>query len=67
VHCRRSRTPLSFGVSPFPETRREMIERRRLFDTPVFRWIPARQRVNVDYCAVLRAADRIPESIGTGA
>ena len=52
---------LEFGVSPMPETRRQMIERGRLFDTPAFRWIPARQRVEVDYCAVLRPAERIPD------
>ena len=55
---------LEFGVSPMPETRRQMIERGRLFDTPAFRWIPARDRVDVDYCAVLRPAERIPESLG---
>lgn len=54
---------LEFGVSPMPETRRQMIERGRLFGTPTFRWIPARQRVEVDYCAVLRPAERIPESL----
>ena len=54
---------LEFGVSPMPETRRQMIERGRLFDSPTFRWIPARQRVEVDYCAVLERAERIPESL----
>jgi hypothetical protein len=54
---------LEFGVSPMPESRRQMIERGKLFDTPTFRWIPARQRVDVNYCAVLRAAERIPESL----
>jgi len=38
-----------------------MIERGRLFDTPTFRWIPARQRVAVEYRAVLRPAETIPE------
>jgi hypothetical protein len=52
---------LEFGVSPMPEPRRQMIERGRLFDTPAFRWIPARQRVDVEYCAVLRPAERIPD------
>jgi hypothetical protein len=28
--------------------------------TPTCRWIPARQRVEVDYCAVLRAAELMP-------
>jgi hypothetical protein len=52
---------LEFGVSPMPETRRQMIERGRLFDTPTFLWIPARQRIDVVYCAVLRPAEQIPE------
>jgi hypothetical protein len=53
---------LEFGVSPMPETRRRMIERGRLFDTPAFRWIPARQRIEVNYRAVLLPVERIPES-----
>jgi hypothetical protein len=43
---------MEFGVSPFPETRRQMIDRGRLFDTPAFRWIPAKSRVEVEYTAV---------------
>jgi hypothetical protein len=31
-----------------------MIERGRLFDTPGFRWIPARTRVDTAYAATLR-------------
>jgi hypothetical protein len=54
---------LEFGVSPMPETRREMIERGRLFGTPTFRWIPARTRVEVEYRATLRPADSIPETL----
>jgi len=54
---------MEFGVSPFPETRRQMIERGRLFDTPTLRWIPARTRVEVEYSAVLRPAPAIPESL----
>jgi hypothetical protein len=52
-----------FGVSPMPETRRQMIDRGRLFDTPAFRWIPARRRIEVDYQAVLKNATRVPESL----
>ena len=51
---------MEFGVSPFPESRREMIARPRLFDTPMFRWIPARTRVEVEYRAVLQPADSLP-------
>ncbi len=40
---------LEFGVSPFPETRRRMIERGALFDTPAFRWIPAKTTIAVEY------------------
>jgi hypothetical protein len=54
---------LEFGVSPFPETRREMIERRRLFDIPTFRWIPAASRVSVEYWILATAADAVPESL----
>jgi len=46
---------LEFGVSPFPESRRAMIERGPLFGTPTFRWIPARAIVEVAYTATLRA------------
>jgi hypothetical protein len=54
---------LEFGVSPMPESRRQMIERGRLFDTPTFGWIPARTRVEVEYFAVLRPAERLPETL----
>jgi len=55
---------MEFGVSPFPESRRAMIERGRLFDVPAFRWIPARTRVEVRYRAVLTPADVMPASLG---
>lgn len=54
---------MEFGVSPMPETRRQMIERGRLFETPTFRWIPARTRVEVEYCASLFPAAAIPEEL----
>jgi hypothetical protein len=54
---------MEFGVSPFPETRREMVERGRLFGLPTFRWIPARQSIEVEYWAVLRPAAAIPDRL----
>ena len=54
---------MEFGVSPFPESRRRMVERGRLFDTPVFRWLPARTSLEAEYCAVTRTVDTIPESL----
>lgn len=52
---------MEFGASPMPESRREMIDRGRLFDAPTYRWIPAKSRVEVQYWAVIRDADAVPE------
>jgi hypothetical protein len=54
---------MEFGVSPFPETRREMIERGHLFDTATFRWIPARSQVTADYRIVVLQAARVPDTL----
>ena len=54
---------LEFGASPFPETRRQMIERGRLFDTPTVRWIPARRTVEVEYWMLLRPAAAAPDEL----
>jgi len=54
---------MEFGVSPIPETRRAMIERGVLFDTPCFRSIAAGASIAVEYCAIVRRATRIPESL----
>jgi hypothetical protein len=54
---------LEFGVSPFPETRRQMIDRGPTFGTPGYRWIPARATVEVEYWATLKPADLIPEQL----
>ena len=52
---------MELGVSPMPETRRQMIERGSLFGVPCFRWIPAKSTVRVEYHAFVTTADRIPE------
>ncbi len=52
---------MEFGVSPFPESRRQMIDRARLFGTPTYRWIGAGERIEVSYYAFLRSAARMPE------
>jgi hypothetical protein len=54
---------MEFGASPFPESRREMIARGRLFDTPTFRWIPAATRVSVEYWILTRPSSAIPETL----
>jgi hypothetical protein len=53
---------IEFGVSPFPETRRQMIGRGTLFGEPGFRWIPARTSVTVTYSAFITTAEAIPET-----
>jgi len=55
---------MEFGASPFPETRRRMIDRGRLFDEPTYRWIPAHRSVTVDYRIHVLEADVIPETLG---
>jgi hypothetical protein len=54
---------MEFGASPFPETRRAMVERGRLFDTPGFRWIPARSQVSVEYLCVSTVVETVPETL----
>jgi hypothetical protein len=54
---------MEFGVSPFPEPRRRMVERGSLFDTPTYRWLPAHGTLTAEYCAIVRHADAIPESL----
>jgi hypothetical protein len=54
---------MEFGVSPMPETRRQMIERGGMFGVPGYRWIPARSEVTASYCAFVSIAPDIPESV----
>ena len=54
---------MEFGVSPFVESRREMVNRGKLFDAPTFRWAPAQSRLQLNYCAFLTTRKSIPESL----
>lgn len=54
---------MEFGVSPFPETRREMVERGRLFGSPTYAWIPAKGRLQAEYWICSQIAEAIPESL----
>lgn len=49
---------LEFGVSPFPESRREMVNRSTLFHTPTFRWLGGKARASVSYSAFLDYAEQ---------
>jgi hypothetical protein len=54
---------MEFGVSPFPETRRAMIERGSLFGVPGYRWLPAGKTLSVQYQLFLVPAETVPEAV----
>lgn len=54
---------MEFGVSPMPESRRQMMERGGLFGVPGYRWIPAKSEARVTYCAFVTTASEIPEAV----
>jgi hypothetical protein len=69
-NCSRQHSPwngraiargMEFGVSPFPESRREMVERGLLFETPTYRWLSAKATLETEYWIVARSADRISQ------
>jgi hypothetical protein len=71
-NCSRQVTPwdgrtvtrgMEFGVSPFPESRREMVDRGKLFGVPAYRWLPAKSRIEVEYWICSERASTIPERL----
>ncbi len=54
---------MEFGVSPFPESRRAMVERGHLFGQPTFRWLPALGRLQAVYWIVTGASNQAPETL----
>jgi len=54
---------MEFGVSPFPESRREMIERNRLLDAPAYKWIAAHGRLEAEYWITSQLVDAVPETL----
>lgn len=54
---------MEFGVSPFPESRRAMIERSHLLDTPTYQWLPALGRLEAEYWITSEIAKSIPEKL----
>ncbi|HYZ86551.1 MAG TPA: DUF4432 family protein [Bryobacteraceae bacterium] len=54
---------MEFGASPFPETRREMIERRELFGVPAYRWLPAKGSATAVYRAFAFTSPSVPEQV----
>ena len=71
-NCSRASSPwesrtvtrgMEFGVSPFPETRREMIDRNRLLGAPAYKWIAAHGRLEAEYWIASQIANAVPESL----
>ena len=54
---------MEFGVSPFPESRRGMVDRGRLLGSSVFRWLPARSRLECEYWISCEIAESMPGPI----
>jgi hypothetical protein len=54
---------MEFGASPFPETRRAMVERVRLLNTPTYRWMPAGATLSAEYWIQSRVTDQTPEKL----
>jgi hypothetical protein len=54
---------LEFGVSPMPESRKQTVERGKLFGESTYRWLPAKSRITTEYCVVMNEADSIPETL----
>ncbi|MFL6446714.1 MAG: hypothetical protein ACJ746_03370 [Bryobacteraceae bacterium] len=40
---------LEFATQPFDLPRREMVELNRMFDTPVYRWLPAKSKISTRF------------------
>jgi hypothetical protein len=54
---------MEFGVSPFVESRRSMVERGSFFGVPAYRWLPAASSLTVEYCAFIATANALPETV----
>lgn len=57
---------VEFGVSPFAEGRRAMIDRGSLFGIPTYRWLPANSTATVEYLAFARRSESMPAEIPKG-
>lgn len=56
---------MEFGASPFPETRRRMIDRGHLYSEPTYRWIPALCSLTVAYQIQAISTDVIPATLSS--
>ena len=70
-NCSRTQPPwngktitrgMEFGVSPFPESRRAMIDRHGLFGVPGYRWVPARSTIQAEYRLFFVPSETAPDA-----
>ena len=54
---------MEFGVSPFPETKVQMMERERLFGVPTFRLLRAHEQSTVHYSAFIQQENKTPYAL----
>ncbi len=54
---------MEFGVSPFPESRVDMIERGKLLGERTYRWLPALGKLDVEYWIVTENCSTPPETL----
>lgn len=54
---------MEFGVSPMPESRRQMIDRGSLFGVPGYRWLPAKTKASATYAIFLKPARSMPATV----
>jgi hypothetical protein len=50
---------MEFGVSPMPETRRQMIDRGSMFGVPGYRWLPAKGVLVAEYAAMVGTREEL--------
>jgi hypothetical protein len=62
-HGRTVTRGMEFGVSPIPETRRQMVERHRLLGAPTYKWISCYGLLKAEYWIASQVADEVPESL----
>lgn len=60
-NCQTLARGMEFGVSPMPESRRQMIDRGSLVGVPTYRWLEARSRIEIEYRAIAWRADTAPD------
>ena len=54
---------VEFATQPFDLPHRDMVELNRMFDSPVYRWLPAKARLEVEYWAVTMRTDSVPDKL----